>query len=98
MATLKTINADDFVLVDGKWLSPAVQLQLGNAQVQIANSAETVVTVARGNSSIGLLADVAGWQGTIKAPGDVFNISGGTGGMFIQLKFTVKPTAVTILA
>lgn len=98
MATLKTINASDFVLVDGKWVSPAVQLLIGSAQVQITNNAETVLTVARGNSSASAFADVPGWQETVKVPGDVFNISGGTGGMFIKLKFTVKPTVVTILS
>lgn len=98
MATLKNINASDFIQDGALWVSPAVQLAVGSAQVQILTSNQTVLTVARGNTAIGQFSDVAGWQETINSPGDVFNISGGVSGMFIKLKFTVKPTSVSILS
>lgn len=98
MATLKTINAADFVQSGAYWVSPGIQLLLGNAQVQITNSVDTVVSVMRSNTGSGTFADIAGFSETVKAPGDVFNISGGVGGGFIKLKFTVKPTQVTVLS
>lgn len=98
MATLKNISASDFVQDGSFWVSPAIQLAVGSAQVQIFTANQTVLTVARGNTSIGQFSDVSGWQETINSPGDVFNISGGVSGMFIKLKFTVKPTSVSILS
>lgn len=98
MATLKTINAADFVQYGTYWVSPAIQLLLGNAQVQIINSTDTTVSVMRSNTGDGILSDIAGFAETAKSPVDVFNISGGIGGGFIKLKFTVKPTQVTILS
>ncbi len=98
MATLKTINAAGFVQSGAYWISPAIQLLLGNAQVQITNASDTVVSVMRSNTGDGTFSDIAGFAETVKSPGDVFNISGGVGGGFIKLKFTVKPTQVTILS
>lgn len=99
MAQNIAIKAEDLIKEsDGLWTTPPIQLLVGNAQIQIASDAQTTVTVARSNSPTSPFAVINGWNESPAVPIDVFNISGGVAGMYIKLKFSVKPISISVLS
>lgn len=97
-ASLKEIIPSQLVQEGALWVTPAIQLSTGNAQIQITTSTATTITVARSNTPLQAFSDIRGWSEVANTPSDVFNISGGVAGMYIKLKFSVKPISISVLS
>lgn len=94
-----TFRAADFVQEsDGLWTTPPIQLLIGNAQVQITSASASTVTVYRSNSPTTAFAEIKGWSEVPAIPVDAFCISGGVAGMYIKIKFSVKPVSISVLS
>lgn len=91
-----TFLAADFVLDNGLYVSPAVQLSGTNAAVEIRTSAETTVKVQRGVDAVKFY-DVPYFEQVISSE-DAFNVTGGTPGQYVRIACTIAPDVCNILS
>ncbi len=91
-----TFETADFVLSDGLYVSPAIQMIQANALVEIIVDGITTVTVFRGTSPERMypVAD----EEVIIDTADAFNITEGTPGQYISIASIVAPTKCFILS
>ena len=93
--SLKVFKTTNFTLVDGKYVSPGVQIEGSGAAVQIKTDGAAIVTVERAVNGRDF-TPVSDFEMAVDGL-DEFNVANGIKGQWIRIASTVEPLSCNVL-